>query len=585
MKKVYEIFLSTAQKNELISNAQYQNITAQLKEKDDFETIIHQEIPDLKDELVYDILGELYKKQRLNINEITENFAVNLKDFLKYIASKFKLEYFELDNVDIDYRLCEKAPLTQLKAHEALPIKEDEIAVYVAFKNPFDMSAQDRLQSIFNRKLLKTVIADPAKIDKYLSKVELNDSVKGIVAEIRKELSSTTVIGGNADENSSGILKLIEVILRTSIVSRASDIHIEATTTNCVVRGRIDGMLAELFIFDKDLFPPLVSRMKLLSNMDIAERRKPQDGRFSAQVAGKEYDFRISTLPILHGESIVLRILDKSKVLISLENLGMHPATFEKFNKAMKAPYGIILVTGPTGSGKTTTLYAALNDIKSVETKIITVEDPVEYQLNMIQQVHVNEKVGLSFAAALRSILRQDPDIIMIGEIRDQETLRIAIQAALTGHLVFSTLHTNDAISAVTRIADMGIEPYLISGALVAIEAQRLVRKLCPNCKQKTILPSNLQEQFKDFLPQEYQFYKHVGCDQCSQTGYMGREMISEVLPISDTISAMIANGTTKEAIKEVAYREHFIDMFKDGIIRAARGVTTIDEVFRVAKI
>ena len=585
MKKVYELFLATAQKNELISNAQYQNITAQLREKDDFETIIHQEIPDLKDELVYDILGELYKKQRLNINEITENFAVNLKDFLKYIASKFKLEYIELDNVDIDYRLCEKAPLTQLKTHEALPVKEDEIAVYVAFKNPFDMSAQDRLQSIFSRKLLKTVIADPAKIDKYLSKVELNDSVKGIVAEIRKELSSTTVIGGNADENSSGILKLIEVILRTSIVSRASDIHIEATTTNCVVRGRIDGMLAELFIFDKDLFPPLVSRMKLLSNMDIAERRKPQDGRFSAQVAGKEYDFRISTLPILHGESIVLRILDKSKVLISLENLGMHPATFEKFNKAMKAPYGIILVTGPTGSGKTTTLYAALNDIKSVETKIITVEDPVEYQLNMIQQVHVNEKVGLSFAAALRSILRQDPDIIMIGEIRDQETLRIAIQAALTGHLVFSTLHTNDAISAVTRIADMGIEPYLISGALVAIEAQRLVRKLCPNCKQKTILPSNLQEQFKDFLPQEYQFYKHVGCDQCSQTGYMGREMISEVLPISDTISAMIANGTTKEAIKEVAYREHFIDMFKDGIIRAARGVTTIDEVFRVAKI
>ena len=585
MKKVYELFLATAQKNELISNAQYQNITAQLREKDDFETIIHQEIPDLKDELVYDILGELYKKQRLNINEITENFAVNLKDFLKYIASKFKLEYIELDNVDIDYRLCEKAPLTQLKTHEALPVKEDEIAVYVAFKNPFDMSAQDRLQSIFSRKLLKTVIADPAKIDKYLSKVELNDSVKGIVAEIRKELSSTTVIGGNADENSSGILKLIEVILRTSIVSRASDIHIEATTTNCVVRGRIDGMLAELFIFDKDLFPPLVSRMKLLSNMDIAERRKPQDGRFSAQVAGKEYDFRISTLPILHGESIVLRILDKSKVLISLENLGMHPATFEKFNKAMKAPYGIILVTGPTGSGKTTTLYAALNDIKSVETKIITVEDPVEYQLNMIQQVHVNEKVGLSFAAALRSILRQDPDIIMIGEIRDQETLRIAIQAALTGHLVFSTLHTNDAISAVTRIADMGIEPYLISGALVAIEAQRLVRKLCPNCKQKTILPSNLQEQFKDFLPQEYQFYKNVGCDQCSQTGYMGREMISEVLPISDTISAMIANGTTKEAIKEVAYREHFIDMFKDGIIRAARGVTTIDEVFRVAKI
>jgi general secretion pathway protein E len=585
VKKIYEIFLTDILKNNLITQTQYINIETALKEKKDFESVFHKEAPNLQNDSIYDVLGELYKRQRITIDDIIENFAVNLKDFLKSVATKFKLEYIDLDNIDIDYKLCEKVQLNQLKTYQALPIKEDEIAVYVAFKNPFDMSGQDRLQAVFNRKLLKPVIADPSKIDKYLSKVELNDSVKGIVAEIRKELSSTTVIGGNANENSSGILKLIEVILRTSIVSRASDIHIEATATNCVVRGRIDGMLAELFIFDKDLFPPLVSRMKLLSNMDIAERRKPQDGRFSAQVAGKEYDFRISTLPILHGESIVLRILDKSKVLISLENLGMHPNTFDKFNKAMKAPYGIILVTGPTGSGKTTTLYAALNDIKSVETKIITVEDPVEYQLNMIQQVHVNEKVGLTFASALRSILRQDPDIIMIGEIRDQETLRIAIQAALTGHLVFSTLHTNDAISAVTRIADMGIEPYLISGALVAIEAQRLVRKLCPNCKQKTVLPSNLQEQFQDFLPQDYQFYKHVGCDQCSQTGYVGREMISEVLPISDKIAAMIANGTTKEEIKKVALEEHFIDMFKDGVIRAARGITTIDEVFRVAKV
>jgi len=230
-------------------------------------------------------------------------------------------------------------------------------------------------------------------------------------------------------------------------------------------------MLSETFIFDKDIYPPMVSRMKLLSNMDIAERRRPQDGRFSAQILDKEYDFRISTLPILNGESIVLRILDKSKVIINLEDLGMHPDNFAKFKKSMKAPYGIILVTGPTGSGKTTTLYGALNDIKSVKTKIITVEDPVEYQLNMIQQVHVNEKAGLTFVSALRSILRQDPDVIMIGEIRDQETLRIAIQAALTGHLVFSTLHTNDAISALPRMIDMGIEPYLVSGALVCIES------------------------------------------------------------------------------------------------------------------
>jgi len=344
-------------------------------------------------------------------------------------------------------------------------------------------------------------------------------------------------------------------------------------------------MLSETFIFDKDIYPPMVSRMKLLSNMDIAERRRPQDGRFSAQILDKEYDFRISTLPILNGESIVLRILDKSKVIINLEDLGMHPDNFAKFKKSMKAPYGIILVTGPTGSGKTTTLYGALNDIKSIKTKIITVEDPVEYQLNMIQQVHVNEKSGLTFVSALRSILRQDPDVIMIGEIRDQETLRIAIQAALTGHLVFSTLHTNDAISALPRMIDMGIEPYLVSGALVCIEAQRLVRKLCPHCKQKITLSQKAFDEVKKFVPENYQFYKSVGCPQCSQTGYLGREMISEILPISDHIASMVANGASKDELKSVAYEEGFIDMFHDGVIRAANGITTLEEVYRVAKI
>lgn len=578
---IYELFLSTAFKNNIITEQQKRDIEKLLSEKVKFEQAMRETAPDMTEQSVMNILAELYRTQRVQISGIVEKFVININEFLKFTAKKFELDFIDLDTIDLDYRLAEKVSLLQLKKYEALPVKEDEIRVYVAFKNPFDISAQDRLQNIFSRKLLKVVVSDPSQIDKHLAKIELSESVKGIVADIRKELSSTA--GGN--EESSGILKLIEVILKTSILGRASDIHIEPTETNCIVRSRIDGMLTETFIFDKDIYPPMVSRMKLLSNMDIAERRKPQDGRFSAQIVGKEYDFRISTLPILNGESIVLRILDKSKVLISLENLGMHPESFDKFNRAMKAPYGIILVTGPTGSGKTTTLYAALNDIKSIETKIITVEDPVEYQLNMIQQVHVNEKVGLTFASALRSILRQDPDIIMIGEIRDQETLRIAIQAALTGHLVFSTLHTNDAISAVTRIVDMGIEPYLISGSLVAIEAQRLVRKLCPHCKQKTALPLKMQEQFESFLPQDYQFYKHVGCEKCSQTGYMGREMISEILPISDRIASMVANGTTKEEIKKVALEEGFIDMFKDGVIRAAKGVTTIDEILRVAKI
>ena len=439
------------------------------------------------------------------------------------------------------------------------------------------------MQNLFNRKLLKVAIAQPTQIEKYISKLALNESIKDVITEIRRELSSSANQGQNSEN--SGILKLIEIILKTSIQSRASDIHIEPTETNCIVRSRIDGMLSETFIFDKDIYPPMVSRMKLLSNMDIAERRRPQDGRFSAQILDKEYDFRISTLPILNGESIVLRILDKSKVIINLEDLGMHPDNFAKFKKSMKAPYGIILVTGPTGSGKTTTLYGALNDIKSVKTKIITVEDPVEYQLNMIQQVHVNEKAGLTFVSALRSILRQDPDVIMIGEIRDQETLRIAIQAALTGHLVFSTLHTNDAISALPRMIDMGIESYLVSGALVCIEAQRLVRKLCPHCKQKITLSQKAFDEVKKFIPENYQFYKSVGCPQCSQTGYLGREMISEILPISDHIASMVANGASKDELKSVAYEEGFIDMFHDGVIRAANGITTLEEVYRVAKI
>ncbi len=537
----------------------------------------------LEEEIFFEILSDIYRRGHTDIDEISTSLQIDQKRFIQYVCDKFKITFFDLDDIDIDYRISEKLSTSQLKSYNAIPVKEDEISVYVAFKNPFDVIIQDKVQNLFNRKLLKVACADPAQIEKYINKIALNESIKDVITEIRKELSSSSSQGQSTE--SSGILKLIEIILKTSIQSRASDIHIEPTETNCIVRSRIDGMLSETFIFDKDIYPPMVSRMKLLSNMDIAERRRPQDGRFSAQILDKEYDFRISTLPILNGESIVLRILDKSKVIINLEDLGMHPDNFSKFKKSMKAPYGIILVTGPTGSGKTTTLYGALNDIKSVKTKIITVEDPVEYQLNMIQQVHVNEKAGLTFISALRSILRQDPDIIMIGEIRDQETLRIAIQAALTGHLVFSTLHTNDAISALPRMVDMGIEPYLVSGALVCIEAQRLVRKLCPYCKQKVTLSQKALDEIKKFLPEDYQFYKSVGCQHCSQTGYLGREMISEILSINDHIASIVANNASKEELKKAAYDEGFIDMFHDGVIRAANGVTTIEEVYRVAKI
>ncbi len=526
-------------------------------------------------------VGELLKSNIIKIKDIEENFSVNLEPILKSFAEGINATYLDLDTVDINYKLAAKVPLAQLRKYFTLPLYEDEISIYVAFGEPYNIKAQEAIQRYYPKKIIKIVITDPVQIEKYFNKLEIGSGTQELINEIRREL--TTSAAENPNE-SSGIMKLIESIIKTAILYRGSDIHIEPTENNCIVRTRVDGMLVESFVFEKDIYPPLSSRIKLLSNLDIAERRKPQDGRFSLKIMDKEYDFRVSTLPITNGESIVMRILDKSKVMIKLESLGMSDVTFNKFSKAMRVPYGIVFVTGPTGSGKTTTLYAALNVIKNITTKIITVEDPVEYQLNLTQQVQVNEKANLTFASALKSILRQDPDVIMIGEVRDQETLRIAIQAALTGHLVFSTLHTNDAISAVNRVLDMGIEPYLVSGALIAIEAQRLIRKLCPHCKSKITLPKNTIAEFKDFLPENYQFYKGVGCEKCANSGYFGREMISEILLVSEEIQSIIARGGSKAEIEEQAKKDNFVNMFQDGIIRAAKGITSIEEVYRVVK-
>ncbi|MBD3810537.1 MAG: type II/IV secretion system protein [Sulfuricurvum sp.] len=438
---------------------------------------------------------------------------------------------------------------------------------------PFLDEGSVLIQRLFPRKSLKIAVATDKQIQAYLFKMELKDSVKELVNNIRNELRNIGTI--EEQQEASSILQLIDVILKACIKGRASDIHIEPTEKNCVVRGRIDGKLAEIFIFDRDIYPPLASRIKLLANLDIAERRKPQDGRFSAMVMDNEFDFRLSTLPIIYGESIVMRILDKSKALVKLEDSGMDSESYQKLIKGLQSPFGIILVTGPTGSGKTTTLYGALNELRNVEDKVITVEDPVEYRMNLIQQVQVNPKVGLSFADALRSILRQDPDKIMIGEIRDHETLEIAIKAALTGHLVISTLHTNDAISAIYRMSDMGIEPYLISGALVAVQAQRLVRKICKHCKKEADIPQNLLQEYSAFIPPHTVFYHGVGCKECNGTGYMGREMICEVLPITENLSSMIARGASKDDLLKEAKREGFIGMFENGMAKAVRGITT----------
>jgi general secretion pathway protein E len=527
--------------------------------------------------IVQQIRNGVYKLSIIDDYDYIPESAV-----LQKLAQELDLMFVDLDSIDMDYNLTSNVPLAQFQKHNAIPISQDEMSVTVAFSDPLDIDAQEAIQRLYPRKILKIALATKKQIENYLYKISLKDSVKDLVRKIREELNSISTL--EEQQEASSILLLIDVVLKTCINGRASDIHIEPTEKNCVVRGRVDGRLSEMFIFEKDIYPPLASRLKLLANLDIAEKRKPQDGRFSTAVGAREYDFRISTLPILYGESIVMRVLDKQKALVRLEDAGMDAASYHKFIKGLEAPYGIILVTGPTGSGKTTTLYGALNELRNVEDKVITVEDPVEYRMNLIQQVQVNAKVGLSFADALRSILRQDPDKIMIGEIRDQETLEIAIKAALTGHLVISTLHTNDSISAIPRMADMGIEHYLISGALVAIQAQRLVRKICLHCKEEDALSASVLEEIGDIVPEGTIFYKGKGCKECGGTGYMGREMICEVLNISEALSTLIAKGASKEAMLEQAVKEGFIPIFQNGLQKAIDGITSIEEVLKVAK-
>ncbi len=505
------------------------------------------------------------------------------KEVLQKLSIELELSFLDLDSIDMDYQLTSRIPLAQLKKYTVLPVSQDDMSVTIAFSDPLNIEAQEAIQRLFPRKIVRIAVATKKQIQSYLFKVELKDSVKGLVKKIRDELNSISSI--EEQQEASSILLLIDVILKACIRGRASDVHIEPTEKNCVVRARIDGKLAETFIFEKDIYPPLASRLKLLANLDIAEKRKPQDGRFSTAVGDREYDFRISTLPILYGESIVMRVLDKEKALVKLEDAGMDSISYHKLLKGLQEPFGIILVTGPTGSGKTTTLYGALNELRNVEDKVITVEDPVEYRMNLIQQVQVNPKVGLSFADALRSILRQDPDKIMIGEIRDQETLEIAIKAALTGHMVISTLHTNDSISAIPRMVDMGIENYLISGALVAIQAQRLVRKICSKCKVVEKVPASTLEELGDMVQKDSIFYKGEGCKECNDSGYMGREMICEVLNITENLSSLIAKGAPKDAMLAQAIDDGFIGIFENGIQKALDGVTSIEEILRVAKV
>lgn len=505
------------------------------------------------------------------------------------LANQLDIEFLSPGIIELDVKTAGLMQLNVIKRIKAIPFKENtmeedgEETIEVAFADPLDYEAQDTVQRIIAAKPIKVNITTSTEVDKLIARLEVFESLKDTLADVRHEIEG----GMTKKDDESAIMRLIEIIVTSAIRRKASDIHIEPSRHECHVRARIDGFLEEIYTFPPDIFPPLASRIKLLGNIDIAERRRPQDGRFSLSVDDTEYDFRLSTLPVHMGESVVMRILDKSRVVIKLDEIGFDPLNTAKFRKAMHAPHGIIFLTGPTGSGKTTTLYGGLNEIKNVNRKIITVEDPIEYQMNMIQQVQVNEKADLTFVNALRAILRQDPDIIMIGEARDRETLAIAVQAALTGHLVFTTLHTNDAVSAVTRIVDMGIEPFLVASSIIAIQAQRLVRKVCPYCRSECTLPDELRNEISPYLHGDLPdtFTRGKGCKKCNMTGYIGRTVISEVLEVDDAIAAAIARGADKQEILEIGMENGFEPMFADGVRKAAEGITTVEEVLRVAKL
>ena len=522
------------------------------------------------------------KYPQLKLLEILyEMRAISKDTYLKELSEDFKIPYVnEIANLRVRDIVV---PVNILKQIKAIPFEVKFDTVKVAIENPANWNAQNYIKRFFPNKKIEFYLAHKEDIQKALKIIENRSKLREILNDIKKELKGAEAKGESA------IYRLLVYIIKNAIEKSTSDIHIEAEEDGAVVRFRVYGKLREFIDFDYEIYNALVSRIKLESNMDVSEKRKPQDGGFSMEIEidGKmhRFDFRVSSLPTVWGESIVIRILDRRNILKKLDEIGITPKNLELLRSGLSRPNGIFLVTGPTGSGKSTTLYASLNEIAKPDTKVITVEDPVEYKLHGIQQVQVNPKVGMTFAGALRSILRQDPDIIMIGEIRDLETLEIAIKAALTGHLVFSTLHTNDAVSAVSRMIDMGVEPFMLSAALAGVEAQRLVRTNCPYCLEPYKPKESYLEPIRKYIGNNTTFYRGKGCEKCDMTGYLGRTLITEIFLTDEKLESMIAKNKDRMELLRYLEEHGFKNMFFDGLVKAKNKITTLEEVYRVAKL
>ena len=510
------------------------------------------------------------------------------EDILRWLATEYGLRYTTLDDVEPDRQLLSLFPARILLKEEILPLQRVNGCVEVATSRLFATQGFDALKTLTGLNL-KPVLATTEAVQREMKKrLGVGADTIGTLDEEK----AITVVDENAEDNNldagaeddASIIRFVNQVLKDAIELRASDIHLEPFEDEFKIRYRIDGELQEVPVPPqlKQFQPAIVSRVKILSHLNIAEKRLPQDGRIKVRIDEAEVDIRVSIIPMLHGEAVVMRLLRQNSTLRGLSQIGLNTRELECFQRVLQLPHGIILVTGPTGSGKTSTLYTALNEINDAVRKIITVEDPVEYQLKGVNQIQVNEKSGLTFARGLRSILRHDPDVILIGEIRDQETAQIAVQASLTGHLVFSTLHTNDAPGALTRLVDMGVEPYLVASSLEAVLAQRLVRVLCPHCKQPDNSPTAFALKAKLGIPAENVIYKTVGCRECRNTGFYGRHAIFEWMDTNEEIRQMILRSASTDQVRDAARRGGMRTLAEDGWRLVAAGVTTVSEVMSV---
>jgi len=527
-------------------------------------------------------------------NKPSNTSTVGVSDLFKLAEQLGIATVLDLSTYRLNKEIYQRVSYSFAKKHQILPIEDRKTSIVVAVADPLNLAPLEELRFILNCDI--EAVYSPS--DVLLSAIhDCYNTEDGAASQLIANLGdkSDDARGDSEVEvfdlldngrHQSPIIQLLNLILTEAIQQGASDIHFEPSENGMRVRYRIDGVLLNRHAPALDYQLQLLTRIKVMSKLDIAEHRLPQDGRIKLRMGRREIDFRVSTVPIAGGERIVLRILDKGNVLLGLDKIGMLPSVFEQFKKLISLPEGIVLVTGPTGSGKTTTLYSAICEMVSDAINIMTIEDPVEYNLKGIAQIGVHHKIKLDFATGLRHILRQDPDVIMVGEIRDKETAEIAIQAALTGHLVLSTLHTNDAPSAITRLVDMGIEPYLLSSCLVGVLAQRLVRRVCPECKEAYV-PSSRELQNVGILPESFKdglFFKGKGCNYCYQTGFKGRQGVYELMPVNNAISKQIVQSPDAIELRHLALEQGMISLLGHGAELVKQGSSTVAEVLRVAR-